>query len=233
MDEDLPKDEIVRRKVDAINALVSYAWKIEPKEEEAESPQHQTGVQAPSAEHAVAGRPIAPRPWYVSMIRDTVSSPLPVPPGAADIQTPPPPYTAVADSHPVHMDGHTPHADVPGKSQAALPLRRNPAKMQHECMFSRRRFTRQGTVWDCVERHLKRRKADVVSCPRPECKAKGFVSDNETRFKNHAKVVHGIDLRPKIIIRANSGEANRSGGGQSKFDPSPKPRIVLVSRIRT
>lgn len=33
-DEDLPEDEIVRRKVDATNALVSYAWKIEPREEE-------------------------------------------------------------------------------------------------------------------------------------------------------------------------------------------------------
>jgi Protein of unknown function (DUF3435) len=30
--EDLPEDEIVRRKVDSINAWVDYAWKIEPKE---------------------------------------------------------------------------------------------------------------------------------------------------------------------------------------------------------
>jgi hypothetical protein len=32
LDETLPEDEIVRRKVDAINAWVDYAWKIEPKE---------------------------------------------------------------------------------------------------------------------------------------------------------------------------------------------------------
>lgn len=76
--------------------------------EEGESSQHQTGVQAPPAEierrpeapHAVAGSelPIAPRPWYVSMIRDTMSSPPPVAPEAAEIQTPPPPYSAIANS---------------------------------------------------------------------------------------------------------------------------------------
>ncbi|KAJ2893428.1 hypothetical protein MKZ38_008686 [Zalerion maritima] len=242
LDKDLPEDEIVRRKVDAINALVSYAWKIEPKEEEAESSQHQTGVRAPSAgierrseaQHAEtgSGRPIAPRPWYVSMIRDTMSSP-PVPPEAAEIQTPPPPYSAVANSHPVHVGGHPPHADEPGENRRNPTPHQEPAKIRHECIFCRRRFTRRGTMWDCVERYLKRCKGGVVPCPCPECKANGFVSDNETRFKNHAKVVHGIELRPKIIIRAKSGEANRSGGGRSTSDPSPKPRIVLVSRVHT
>ncbi|KAH8747986.1 hypothetical protein F5883DRAFT_697821 [Diaporthe sp. PMI_573] len=32
LDEDLPEIEIVRRKIDAIDAWVNYAWKIEPKE---------------------------------------------------------------------------------------------------------------------------------------------------------------------------------------------------------
>lgn len=32
LNEDLPEEDIVRRKVDAINAWVDYAWKIEPKE---------------------------------------------------------------------------------------------------------------------------------------------------------------------------------------------------------
>lgn len=87
-------------------------------------------------------------------------------------------------------------------------------------------------MWDCVERHLKRRKTDVVPCPRPECKAKGFVLDDEMRFKNHAKVVHGIDLRPKIVIRVKPAETNPSGGERSTYDPSPRPRIVIVNGVR-
>ncbi|RYP47360.1 hypothetical protein DL768_006571 [Monosporascus sp. mg162] len=228
LDEDFPEDEIVSRKVDAINAFVSYAWKIEPKENDGDSQQPQTAVSAaiekpPEAPHAVAGRgrTIAPRPWYVSMIQDTVTTPTSVAPGVSEVQTPPPPYTAVANSHPVH-------ADVPRGGETTLtPRPRQLAKTQHECMFCGRRFTRKGTMWDYVERHLKRRKTDAVPCPRRECKARGLVLNDERHFKNHAKVNHNIDLKPKIVIRVKS-ETN-CPEGRSIHAPSPRPRIVIVS----
>ncbi|KAK3936910.1 hypothetical protein QBC46DRAFT_394045 [Diplogelasinospora grovesii] len=77
----------------------------------------------------------------------------------------------------------------------------------HECIFCGRRFTRKGTVWNCAERYLKKRKTDVP-CPRPECKTKKIVLEDEMRFKNHAKVVHGIDLRLRIIIKVRTVETN-------------------------
>ena len=58
----------------------------------------------------------------------------------------------------------------------------------------------KGTMWNCAERHLRRRKTEVVPCPVPECKSKCIVLENDMWFKNHAKVVHGRDLRPKITI---------------------------------
>jgi len=102
-------------------------------------------------------------------------------------------------------------------SQVSTPKRR------YECIFCKRSFPRKGRMWDCTERHLKRRSTEVVPCPIPECKSKGTVLENEMRFKNHAKVVHGRDLRPKIIIRTrtatNSPESLKS-----------TPTIVLVRR---
>ncbi|KAK0613155.1 hypothetical protein B0T17DRAFT_620495 [Bombardia bombarda] len=50
MNEDLPEDEIIRRKVDAVNAWVDYAWKIEPKEPT--PPQNQMEAQTLSTKAA-------------------------------------------------------------------------------------------------------------------------------------------------------------------------------------
>lgn len=71
LNEDLPEDEIVRRKVDAINAWIDYAWKIEPKEL-GEAPQ--AALHLP-----VRGRAVAPKPRYARMIQDPVSPSVPMP----------------------------------------------------------------------------------------------------------------------------------------------------------
>lgn len=84
-----------------------------------------------------------------------------------------------------------------------------------------------------MERHLKRRKGDVMPRPRPEYKAKGFVSDDETRFNNYKKVVYGIDLRPTIIICLKSVDTNRFRGGRSTYNTSLKLGIVIVCRFHT
>jgi hypothetical protein len=73
------KDEIVLRKVDGVNAWIDYAWKFEPKEPKPKPQQNQTEMRTPStvgkqvdAPQAILqpGRPIAPKPWYASMITD-------------------------------------------------------------------------------------------------------------------------------------------------------------------
>ena len=66
-----------------------------------------------------------------------------------------------------------------------------------------------------------RRGTEAVLCPVRECKSKGNVLENEMRFKNHAKVVHGMDLRPKITIWTRTA-ANLPGS------PKPTPKTVLT-----
>jgi hypothetical protein len=218
LDEDLPEDEIVLRKIDAINAWVDYAWKIEPKEPK---PQPSQNVRTPSTtdqvdvsqaipEPPVRGRAIASKPWFTSMIPNPVSPPVPMPSDAAVIQTPPPPYVAVVDSAAIPAGG-----GVVAPSASRTPIR------PHECIFCGRRFTRKGKMWDCAERHLKRRTTEIVPCPYPECKSKGFVSENEERFKNHIWTVHKTALRPKITIRT----------GAVRRPPEPATvRIIIAPR---
>lgn len=106
LDEDLRENEIVRRKVDAINAWIVYAWKIEPKEPT--RPQNPMGLQASAEEIAkqvetpqaalelpIRGCPVTPKPWYTSMIQAPISPPPAVPPYTATAQNPPPPYSEV------------------------------------------------------------------------------------------------------------------------------------------
>ena len=203
LDEDLPEIEIVQRKVDAINAWIDYAWKIEPKEPAPS--QNQRVVRMPLAEITkqveasqavleipMQGRIIAPKPRYVSMIQNPVSPAVPMLPGTAVGQDPPPPYSEVdtaRSSGAVMLSGSG--TDTPSAA-------RKPTPKPHKCFFCGRRFTRKGNRWNCEERHLKRRPTEAVPCPDLGCKAKGIVLENELRFKNHAKSIHDHDMRPKV-----------------------------------
>jgi hypothetical protein len=129
------------------------------------------------------------------------------------IQTPPPPYVAVVDSTAIPAGG-----GVVAPSASRKPIR------PHECIFCGRRFTRKGKVWDCAERHLKRRTTEIVPCPYPEC---SFVSENEERFKNHIWTVHKTALRPKITIRTGAARSRnplvrRRAQGQNHHQNNPE-----------
>jgi hypothetical protein len=53
------------------------------------------------------------------------------------------------------------------------------------------------------------------------------VLENEMRFKDHAWVVHGRDLRPKIIIRTRAAQ-------NPQQSPTPAtPKVVLKQRVRS
>ncbi len=200
LDEDLPEDEIVRRKVDAINAWIKYAWMIEPKEPA--TTQSQSRVRTPLAARqsevpqAPPGRTLAPRPWYTSMIREPVSPTPPMPIGTPLRQDPPPPYSEVDRAR--APDGVIPGWNGVGSSSA---VQQQVSRRHHECLFCTRCFTRRAKMWDCADRHLMRRPTMTVSCPHPDCKRKRIVLEDELRFKNHAKVVHNYLLRPKVTLR--------------------------------
>jgi hypothetical protein len=85
-------------------------------------------------------------------------------------------------------------------------------------------FTRKGAMWDCEERHLKRRNTDVVPCPVPKGKSKGMVLEVQMRHKYHAKVVHGRDLRPKVSIRVGAAVVTPLGERWSVEEARPDTR---------
>ena len=227
LDEDLPEDQIVCRKIEAINAWVEYAWKIEPKEPA--WPQNQVKLQAPSfeaikqvekpqlsLEGTASTRAIAPKPWYASMIQDPIS--------------PPPPYSEIDG-------GHIPNRVVAGMIVNGTSSPPGESKKSHECIFCERQFTRKGTMWDCTERHLRRRATETVPCPLPDCKSKGTVLKNEIDFKNHVISVHKRSLRPIITIRS-TGEAKQPVPSARKItlrwrEKTASPKIVLRLKRRT
>ena len=143
----------MQRKVDAINAWIDYAWKIEPKEP---APlQNQMVVRMPLTEitkqvevsQAVLeipmhGRSIASKPRHVSMIQNPVSPAAPMRPGTAMGQDPPPTYSEVdtARSSGAAMLGGS-GTDIPSAA-------RKPTPKPHKCFFCGRRFTRKGNRWN-------------------------------------------------------------------------------------
>ena len=127
LNEDLPEEDIVCRKVDTINAWVDYAWKIkpkEPKDRKAQAPPIEIAKQ-PKTLQAILKVPghertIAPKPWYASMIQDPIS-PSAIPPDSTVAQEPPPPYAAVDNSR-------FSNASIPGANRTgALPASGRPA----------------------------------------------------------------------------------------------------------
>ncbi|KAK6842236.1 FluG domain-containing protein [Apiospora arundinis] len=236
LDEDLSEDEIVRRKVDAINAWVDYAWKIEPKESDPlplpgdiqtppESSIQPRASQASLALPEPGQRILAPKPWYTSMIHEPVCPP----------QTALQPLAVVRDSPPHGAGGavELSPAAMPAEDGTATlrDSRQIARKAVHTCIFCGRGFTRKGTMWNCVERHLARRTNEAVRCPRPECKAMELKLDNEMHFKSHAQKVHNIELRPKITIRLKSSmDPSENVQSTTKIILKPRAEKPMPSR---
>ncbi|KAJ9129842.1 hypothetical protein NKR23_g12446 [Pleurostoma richardsiae] len=231
LDEDVPEEKRRQRKIDAVNALVAYAWKMEPREPQtpprAATDQVETAQARPVL--PMQGRPIAPRPPYASMIREAVSPPPPMTPDAAMIMDPPPPYSEVGS-------GSLACPDQDGPAAMSVSRQRNPRR-RHKCMFCEATFTRKATMWNCVDRHLMRRKTETVACPDRDCKSKGTVLDNEVCFKNHAQAVHNFDLRPKVTrwtITTRSVAPDDNATPTTRIiirrrieQPKTSPRIIL------
>jgi hypothetical protein len=240
----------VRRKVEAINAWIKYAWMIEPKEPV--TLQNQSRVRMPSREVAkqsgvppavleLPGRNIAPKPRYTSMIQKPMSPAAPMLLETPSRQDPPPPYSE-ADRL------RAPVAAISGRDGVGSPsaVQQLMTRRHFECIFCTKCFTRTAKMWDCAERHLMRRATEAVPCPHPDCKDKETVLENEVQFKNHAKVVHNCSLRPKVTSRMTPPEYTRStpkigwnapahhgqnhGTPESPRHKSPAERVVSTGR---
>lgn len=212
MDEDIPEDMIVQRKIDTINAAVAYAWKAE------------LGV--------------VPSPPGQESLRGFTSKPKPAPkPGLS----PEPSQAAVLVNHPPSISGQVSPRCLPNKSDStpgSPPRVQGPASKPRECpdpcIFCGQRFTRRNAMWNHVERHLKRRETRHVSCPDIMCKAKGVILESEETFKAHALHKHRIRLREPIINDSeNESPTSRSSSPRIVIKPSvslsrpSSPKIVI------
>lgn len=199
LDEDLPDDEIVKRKVDAINAWVAYAFVSELRTVSSKEPK--------AATPKLPGHPESGRPFF---------KPLPSPPNQAtpshnsslkfalemdgpshdDVATadcivciPPPPYSETDSSR----------WNVPSNTTSKIRAPRAAAKPSPvPCIFCGKQYKRNATMWDHVEDHLRHATGGRVACPLPECKIRGLVCDGIMKFKAHVHRVHKVKLRPRL-----------------------------------
>jgi hypothetical protein len=214
MDEDLPEADIVRRKVEAINAMVAYAFVCEPLQRR----QPECRAKAPPTPPSEVtlpnppGQPIAPTPPSQGI------------PGTHTPDTqpgsPPPPYTEF-DS------GAGSHPTIPAREAAIAPgPRRSPysRKKPDPCIFCGKTFTRTSSLWDHLEDHPELAGDGPLACPREECK--GMVLESPERFKAHAAHCHGSSFRVRIIPAVEDGVKSPKGSAVA----SPKLMMLMASK---
>ncbi|KAJ2903748.1 hypothetical protein MKZ38_009400 [Zalerion maritima] len=172
LDEDLPRDMVIRRKIDAINAWVDYAWKVELKESTPLPMVQKQGVPAPP-DH-VDTRPTSD----TTALQNALPPPRPPMP-----LTPPPPYAeAIADS---------------SGSSVSVSKASSTRQKPDPCIFCGKKLSRIARMWDHVDsQHLAYYDGRPMPCPFLECKGKSLFNDRYS-FKSHIYYDHHVALRPE------------------------------------
>lgn len=173
LDESLPEDRIVRRKVEAINAWIKYAWQIEPRQPAPSRNPTSQALPEPSTHRQTH----TPQPRYISMIKTPVA-----------------PMASINEAEAMILDGPLPSEANTIRSSGTVMPGRTKQKPAVNCFFCRRTFTRRTKAWNCEQRHLQRRTSERIHCPDPDCKTKGVLM-NEFQLKNHAQFDHGHIMR--------------------------------------
>lgn len=171
LDDDLPEDEIVRRKIDAINAMVAYAFVREPLQRVARQHQQVMLKSDENLQHATyLGQCIASK--SAAHTPEIMATTLPT--------SPPPPYASIEPQQPLVL------SVTPKRKPRASP----------PCIFCGKKYTRMGALWDHLEAHLDRVKDGWVKCP-----ACSIVCNTPTAFMAHAARTHKIIFRrPRVKL---------------------------------
>lgn len=255
MDDALSEDDIVQRKVDAINAWVAYAFVCEPvqRNQPKKRPRKTqsaivTNKSDPVLQDASSPRGSAkvqavPFKLPVSSPADFVQQPilplLPKPPGTVQSR---------------NGGCGTPDPSQPGGDHGPLQtIKNNAAPIKDEelappgktaaCLFCGKRYARQAKLWDHIEKHLAHARGAPIHCPRPECQSKGVVLGDVTKFKAHAARLHGSTFRRIKIVTSKSQNLDSDCCTNAPLKRRvhlitsregrpcpPRPRIVLVSQ---
>jgi hypothetical protein len=192
MDEDLPEGDIVQRKVEAINAMVAYAFVDEPLQRRQPESQKKAPP-TPRPEVALPnppGQPITPTP--PAQITSGTRTP------DTQLGSPPPPY---AEFDP----GAVLHPTMPAREVTITACLRRPysRKKPGPCIFCGKTYTRTSSLWDHLDNHPELAGDGPVVCPRQECN--GMVLESRERFEAHAAHCHGSSFRWKIMPEIGNG----------------------------
>ena len=214
MDEDLPEEDIVSRKVEAINAMVAYAFVVEPLQRTQPEPRT---MPVPTSLSEVVLPTLPEQPVALNVTEPTQSTPrLLVLELSSD--APPPPYSEF-DSRAWNCLPMSARETVTIPGRRRSPFAR---KRPDPCIFCGKKYTRTDALWDHLEGHLELAKGGPLACPRKECE--GMMFQNPERFKAHAARFHGSSFR--VRIKLVTSRCKESPGGCAGI--SPKPKIILV-----
>ncbi|KAI0428351.1 hypothetical protein F5Y09DRAFT_291070 [Xylaria sp. FL1042] len=189
MDEDLPEEDIVRRKIEAINAMVAYAFVCELLQRAQPEPRAKPLPTRPSEVILLilSGRPIIPKPGPAQSTLSSLASEI--------LLCSPLPLYSEFDSGARHcLTISARDAAITSGRRRFLYARKKP----DPCIFCGKTYTRTNVLWDHLEDHLERAKGGPLACPREECK--GMVLESPGRFKAHAARFHGSSFRVRIKL---------------------------------
>lgn len=215
LDEDLPRDSIVSRKIRAIKAWIDYAGKVELKEPASPEPPGPPEVQRQEQQQGIPTPPVNTNlAMGIAAVQKIASSPQPLMPRTS--YTPPPTYIeAIANSN-----------TIPTRKAA----RKKPPP--EPCPWCGKTFTRKAKFWDHTDKHLAYLHGGNVPCPFATCGARGSVFGYGHPFQSHMFHHHGIDLRPHEAVSDSERLDGVSMGtrvGTSEDTISlPRLKITLV-----
>lgn len=208
MDEDLPEEDIVRRKIEAINAMVAYAFVCEPLQRAQPEPRAKPLPTPPSEAilPILPGRPITPKPGPA---QNTPSLPRR--------------RYRFARLHPRIVNSTRepgtvlPYLLAMRPSLQAVGALRTLGRSRIPASFAGRRTHGQTCCGDHLEDHLERAKGGPLACPREECK--GMVLESPGCFKAYAACFYGSSFRVRIKLVTSERVKSPVGSAMASARP--------------
>lgn len=182
LDEDLSEEEIVRRKIEAINAMVAYAFVCEPRQPRKRKRVHEPSTQDQEPKRSSSQATSTQEgPSVNVMVSSQSNLPKLVCPVISEVPaTPPPPYSSL-------------DLDQPTLNEA---VRKKQRRAPDPCIFCRKKYTRTSSLWNHLEAHLERANGGWVKCP-----ACSIGCNSPKAFMAHAARSHQVGFRrPRVKL---------------------------------
>ncbi|RYO82366.1 hypothetical protein DL766_004754 [Monosporascus sp. MC13-8B] len=251
MDDAIPQQEIVQRKVEAINAWVAYAFVCEPvQRNQPKRKQSATGSSGKS-DSVLPGASSPRQPPTKHALPASSDTPtgfahkrsLPLLPKPSESVQPPNGICSLPNPSLPRSSSNSQRPLDPIATDVAQTNRQQLATLGKTapCIFCGKRYARQALLWDHLEKRLRHVRGAPIHCPQPECKSEGVVLEDIMKFKAHAARLHGTTFRRIKIVTSRSQDPGCCAQAPPKLKvrlissresrpPPQRPRIVIVSQ---